>query len=299
MEIISMLAGPVIGAVIGYCTNYIAVKMLFKPHNPVMLGSFRLPFTPGIIPKRKSALARAIGEAVEKHLFTGDDIGRTLFSEPVKNKLVGSIVSSLEQMDDNCTAASVGAKALGAARAAEIKGNITDLITDRLLAKLIEINIGEQIAAEGGRIVEEKLKGSMLSMFLSSAKINSFIAPMAEHINEFVAEKGREKLLPVVAAEVDNICATPIKQGLGSLGLGQEQITDLLNKVYEDFLSDKLAAAAAEMNIAGVVQERIEAMDMAEMEALVFSVMKRELNAIVNLGALIGFIIGILVIFIK
>ncbi len=91
MEIISMLAGPVIGAIIGYCTNYIAVKMLFKPHNPVMIGRFRLPFTPGIIPKRKAALANAIGEAVGKRLFTGEDIRRTLLSEPVKEKLIGSV----------------------------------------------------------------------------------------------------------------------------------------------------------------------------------------------------------------
>lgn len=39
MSIIEILAGPVIGAVIGYCTNYIAVKMLFKPLNPVKLGN--------------------------------------------------------------------------------------------------------------------------------------------------------------------------------------------------------------------------------------------------------------------
>ena len=37
MEILRMLAGPLIGAVIGYCTNYIAVKMLFRPYHPVKL----------------------------------------------------------------------------------------------------------------------------------------------------------------------------------------------------------------------------------------------------------------------
>lgn len=294
-----MLAGPVIGAVIGYCTNYIAVKMLFKPHNPVMIGRFRLPFTPGIIPKRKSALANAIGEAVGKHLFTGNDIRRTLLSDPVKEKLVGSVVDSLAQADDSLTAASLGERALGAEDMATLKGKAADVITDRLLDKLIEENIGEKLAAQGGKLVEEKLKGSMLSMFLSSAKINNFIAPMAEQINEYVANHGKEKLQPMVAAEVDSICAVPLPQAAADFGIGREQIVGLLNKVYEDFLSEKLATAAAEMDISGVVRERIEAMDMVEMETLVLSVMKRELNAIVNLGALIGFIIGILVIFVR
>lgn len=294
-----MLAGPVIGALIGYCTNYIAVKMLFKPYNPVMLGRLRLPFTPGIIPKRKTALANAIGEAVGKRLFTGDDIRRTLLSEPVKEKLIGSVISSLEQPDDKLTASALAGRALGTEAAEELKDKITDLLTDRILASLIRLNIGERLAAEGGKLVGEKLKGSMFSMFISPAKINSFIAPMAEQINDYVKRRGREQLRPLVADELDGICATPIKQAAESLDIGREQIAELLNNIYEGFLSDKLAAAAAAMDIAGVVREHIEAMDMEEMENMVLSVMKRELNAIVNLGALIGFIIGILMVFLR
>lgn len=69
MSIIEILAGPVIGAVIGYCTNYIAVKMLFKPLNPVKLGNWTLPFTPGIIPKGKARMAKAMGEVKESLPF--------------------------------------------------------------------------------------------------------------------------------------------------------------------------------------------------------------------------------------
>ena len=45
MSVIEILAGPVIGAVIGYFTNYIAVKMLFRPLKPVKIGDgpFLLP----------------------------------------------------------------------------------------------------------------------------------------------------------------------------------------------------------------------------------------------------------------
>lgn len=68
MNIVSLLAGPVIGGVIGYFTNYIAVKMLFRPKTAIKIGSFTVPFTPGIIPKRKPALARAIGQAVGNNL---------------------------------------------------------------------------------------------------------------------------------------------------------------------------------------------------------------------------------------
>ena len=38
MTILEIIAGPAIGAVIGYCTNYIAVKMLFRPLKPIKIG---------------------------------------------------------------------------------------------------------------------------------------------------------------------------------------------------------------------------------------------------------------------
>ena len=70
MDWIQILAGPVIGAVIGYFTNYIAVKMMFRPLKPIKFKNYTLPFTPGIIPKGKDRLAKALGEAVGENLLT-------------------------------------------------------------------------------------------------------------------------------------------------------------------------------------------------------------------------------------
>jgi hypothetical protein len=64
MEILKILAGPVIGAVIGYTTNYIAVKMLFKPLYPVKIGNFTLPLRPVLYRngKRNGASSRNNGK---------------------------------------------------------------------------------------------------------------------------------------------------------------------------------------------------------------------------------------------
>ena len=48
------------------------------------------------------------------------------------------------------------------------------------------------------------------------------------------------------------------------------------------------------MDIAGIVETKIKDMDVEHLEELVLEVMKKELDAIVNLGAVIGFVIGIL-----
>ena len=70
---LNMIAGPLVGALIGYCTNYIAVKMLFRPLKPVKIGNYTLPFTPGIIPKGKSRLAKAMGQAIGDTLLTKEE----------------------------------------------------------------------------------------------------------------------------------------------------------------------------------------------------------------------------------
>ena len=58
--ILHYISGPVIGAVIGAFTNYLAIKMLFRPLKPVKIGRFTLPLTPGVIPRHQEALADAL-----------------------------------------------------------------------------------------------------------------------------------------------------------------------------------------------------------------------------------------------
>ena len=62
---------PVISAVIGWLTNYLAVKMLFHPRKKVSLGLFTIQ---GIFPKRQGVLAEKLGNIVAKELFSFKDI---------------------------------------------------------------------------------------------------------------------------------------------------------------------------------------------------------------------------------
>ena len=66
---IAWIAAPVIGGLIGLITNSLAIKMLFRPHRAIYIGRFRVPFTPGLIPKEKERIAGAIGEVISKYLL--------------------------------------------------------------------------------------------------------------------------------------------------------------------------------------------------------------------------------------
>ena len=96
MTVLKYLWGPIVGAVIGYFTNYLAVKMLFRPYKPWMIGKFRVPFTPGIVPRRQGALAKAIGDAVGNHLFTGDDLKELLLNDETKERIVDIAMDALD-----------------------------------------------------------------------------------------------------------------------------------------------------------------------------------------------------------
>ncbi len=94
-NIISIASGPVIGAVIGYFTNYIAVKMLFRPRKEVRLLGVKLPFTPGIIPKRRAELAKAIGNTVGNRLLTKEAVLDVLLRGDAANSAAMEITNAI------------------------------------------------------------------------------------------------------------------------------------------------------------------------------------------------------------
>lgn len=69
---------PIMTGLIGWFTNWVAVKMLFKPEKPVHLGIFRIQ---GIFPKRQNKLAEKIGKMVALELLTSHDIRNKIMEE--------------------------------------------------------------------------------------------------------------------------------------------------------------------------------------------------------------------------
>ncbi|MDR1212035.1 MAG: DUF445 family protein [Spirochaetaceae bacterium] len=69
---------PLAGALIGFITNVIAIKMLFRPLREIRVFGLRLPFTPGILPRGRHTLALSIGAMTEKHLLTGELLRKRL-----------------------------------------------------------------------------------------------------------------------------------------------------------------------------------------------------------------------------
>ena len=67
-----------------------------------------------------------------------------------------------------------------------------------------------------------------------------------------------------------------------------------VTNAYRNIVSQSVDSLLQSVNISALVEDKINAMSIDELEKLVQDVMKKELNAIINLGALIGFILGLL-----
>lgn len=95
LVILSMM---VIGAVIGGVTNMIAVKMLFHPFKPYYLFGKRVPFTPGLIPKRRGEIAVKIGQVVEDHLLTESLIREKLDAPEMRQTIKHTVTNQVERL---------------------------------------------------------------------------------------------------------------------------------------------------------------------------------------------------------
>jgi len=81
----------IIGSVIGAFTNALAIKMLFRPFKPWYIGKWQIPFTPGVIPKRKGEIADKLGNMVENYLFTSEGLGQFLARTGFRDQLFSRI----------------------------------------------------------------------------------------------------------------------------------------------------------------------------------------------------------------
>jgi len=80
LAVLRWIVPPLIGAVIGYVTNVIAIRMLFRPLNEKRLLGLRMPLTPGIIPRQRHTLSESIGVMVSRDLITEDAVRGQLSS---------------------------------------------------------------------------------------------------------------------------------------------------------------------------------------------------------------------------
>lgn len=99
------LSPPVLGGIIGYFTNDIAIKMLFRPYRTIYILGRRVPFTPGLIPRNQERLAKNISETIMGSLLTPEELQnlarRLLQTERVQGAILWLLRLAIEQIQSD------------------------------------------------------------------------------------------------------------------------------------------------------------------------------------------------------
>lgn len=291
---LEVLSGPIIGAVIGYCTNYIAVKMLFYPRKEIRIGGHKLPFTPGAIPKGKPRLAKGIGSIVANTLLTEEDIRKKILTQETEDAIVNKIMAVLsENIQTNGIALLGEEEKYNSCRAA-----IVERLTEQILEALNNIDLGGIIAQEAKIAVKEKVQGTMLAMFVNDEMLASLIQPIGGKIAGYIEDNGKDFIKPEIEGKLNSVENSSMLQIFEKIDLDEKQVREQIVSLYRKATEAVISNLMKQLQIEAVIEEKINQMSVEELEKLVLTIMKKELDTIVNLGALVGGILGILNIFI-
>jgi uncharacterized membrane protein YheB (UPF0754 family) len=298
------LSGPVLGAVIGYITNDIAIRMLFRPHKAKYICGVHVPFTPGIIPKEKGRIASAIGGAISENLMNKEVLEKTLLSEEMLDKIRLAIDDFFyTQLNNDETVEQFAAHYLTEEEIAAMRESTCDEIAKLITAKLRDRAIGTTIAHAATQHVIDKTRSSVAGKIKAEKLIEAIASPieskLASHINEVLNDQAPVMATRIVYTEADKLLNLPMRQLFDGHEKQLEQAKSSIVSIYRTIISDHLPRILEGINISRIVETRINEMDMDESEQIILTVMKKELRAIVWLGALLGSIMGTVMMFVN
>lgn len=284
---------PLIGSLIGYITNDIAIKMLFHPRKAIYIGKWRLPFTPGLIPREKHRIAKSIGKVVGAQLLDADTLAEVLTSENMRLKLRTSLEEVVENNKENHS--TLEETILKPEAVQQIIEDIKYDIAAQIHDKLANLNIGETISASVLNKIMEKLGNSMFGFMknlLDESLIDSIVKGIGDAIDKAVSENAEEIIQNLIDNEIDRLKGTEICAVIAKYEEKIPMIIDFIINMYEKAIRKNLAQILDGINIEKIVKEKIDSFDVMQVEDMIFGIMNKELKAIVYLGALLGFILG-------
>lgn len=296
---LTYIARPLVGAVIGYITNDIAIRMLFRPRTAKYIFGWKVPFTPGLIPKEKSRIAASIGEAISKNLMNRETLEKTLLSQEMLDKIRNGIDSFVNTQKRNYESVEQFlSHYLTEEDVRYISENVSKDLSSQIHTALSSAELGTKIAGIVIDHVLEKVRNGMLGRLGADQIIAMIAAPaenlLAKNIDEMLSDHSQEIVANLIDGQISNFMGTPMK----NLFIGRDQLIEKARSatlsLYKTLVTERLPKILDTINISRIIETRINEMDVKESEKLILEVMNRELRAIVWLGALLGFLMGCL-----
>lgn len=311
----SILIAPLMGGVIGYITNDIAIRMLFRPRTAKYICGWHVPFTPGIIPKGKGRLADSIGKIISENLMNKEVLENHLLSDGMVGKARSFVEEFIEKQKTNEeTVREFLCHYLTEEEINSIADNVNHSLTQQMQSKLSDPSVGNKVAELAMDFVSNKLNSEGVQVLLGGlggmlgglpgmiagpaiAKLLDMLREpakgfLADNINTMLQNNGSEMVSNMVDDEVTSCLDKKVCVLLEGHDDQLAQIVNTIEALYRTIIREHLPRILASVDISKIVHDRIMEMDVKETEKMVLSMMSKELGAIVWLGALLGVIMG-------
>ncbi|MGG5463202.1 DUF445 family protein [Clostridium sp. B9] len=188
------LIGALIGAIIGYITNWLAIKMLFRPREAKYIFGMKVPFTPGLIPKEKSRIANKVGETVGTHLLNSDSLSKALKNDRVKTKFDAIAKEKIRSIIESDSTIEASLKKLLGEGYYSVKEDTISSISNAILTSIQDENFKNKVKFQIVEVIKEQLnkKPEKITEFINSERFKEIIK---EALSEEKTSKAIEKVI--------------------------------------------------------------------------------------------------------
>lgn len=275
------IIGSIIGAIIGYITNWLAIKMLFRPHKEMRVGKFKVPFTPGVIPKEKSRIAKSVGESIGQHLLTKETITKSLCSENMNEQVDSWVKNKVVELKNRGVTVEIELKDLLGEEYSKFimntNNNLSKLLLDYIneeevkntIVKYISHQIMLELGSKPGALCESELYKSIKSKFINAVVeykgSENFHSEIQKILEENVAglkhlDKNFEEVIPKEI--IDNIKVYiygkkyDIAMGIKKI-MKEEKNRQKLRQIVGETISTKLSPMIAMFMNADSINEKV------------------------------------------
>ncbi|MDR1024278.1 MAG: DUF445 family protein [Treponema sp.] len=295
-DILLLLVPPLAGAIIGFVTNVLAIKMLFRPLRAYRIFGIRIPFTPGILPRERARLAKSIGAMVERELLTPQILRERLAGKELRMKFRQGLSRYTRRLPE-----------LFAGAAETVYPHALETLTEFLRSS----EMRDKLIEQGRGIVDTAILGlpPLQRLLIASGQFDRSIKEnMPEIVDDLInrlEKTGRQE--EVRASIISHVNDRLFAQGSfenalkgllnrgensGAAGDGEDLDTLIVEKLFRA-ADAQLETFLGAIDVQAMVQDRIDHMDMLRVEGLILDVMANQFKWIDIFGAILGFLIGL------
>ena len=262
MSLFLKLSPLLIATLHGYGAAWLAVKMLFRPRRPLYFLGWRIPLTPGMLPKERVHFIEALSTVIAERLLDVETIADEIMRLNLESEVTALAVNQTQsETTVQFVVDHLRERLFQLRDSVEARWEIA-----RALRKIVEIEMEQRLGL---------LRRVVAGYFLDDEALYRIVGDSIDKLAEQIADSlfARTTIVQAMAAIPENI----LRGGAAEPGV--------LNK-FVTLLSQRLDFRA-------ILIRRLSALSDEAIEQLIMDTAGKEIRAIIWFGAGIGLVVGI------